>query len=122
MGALLMAQCPCGFSSGTIGVGGGMLNFTTYCGAPARCVVCGAFNVVNYLDSAPQCPQCGGDVQFYDDPALQTPPDPAMPSRRDVFNWYLDQQGRSFRLPDTTYQCPQCAELRLSFTQRGNWD
>jgi hypothetical protein len=85
-------------------------------------MACGSLNIVNYLDSAPQCPQCGGTVQFYNDPALQEPSDPTTPPRRDVFNWYLDQQGYIFSLPDTTYKCPQCAELRLRFTQRGNWD
>ena len=99
-----------------------MRNFTTYCGAPARCRRCGAFAVLNYLDPAPPCGECGGPVQFYNDPALQAPQEPASPPRRPLFDWRLGQQGETFLLPDTAYVCPRCAHFRLRFVQRGHWD
>jgi hypothetical protein len=86
MGALLLAQCPCGFFAGPLAVGGGMAIFQIDCGAPARCRSCGALAVHNCLDPAPQCGQCGGPVQFSDDPALQRPQASTALPRRPIFD------------------------------------
>jgi hypothetical protein len=122
MGTILVASCSCGFASGDFFAGGGMLNFTTYCGAPALCEACGAFSILNYLDANPSCSQCSGSVRFYNDPALQTPLDPAAPARREIFSWQAGGEYGVFQLPHTPYRCPQCHELRMTFTEVGMWD
>jgi hypothetical protein len=122
MGAILAAHCPCGYTSGEFLVGGGMTNFTTYCGAPGVCTSCGAFAVFNYLDATPRCSQCQGTVRFYDEPALQAPPDPRGSPSRAVFSWNMEGKSAPFLLADVLYQCPKCHELSMRFMQLGNWD
>lgn len=122
MGTILAAGCSCGFSSGDFFAGGGTLSFTTFCGAPALCETCSAISILNYLDDNPSCSQCGGSVRFYNDPTLQAPLDPAAPARREIFSWRASGERDVFRLPETSYRCPQCHELRMTFNEVGMWD
>lgn len=139
MGSILNATCPCGFSSGGL-VGGGFMSFQTYCGAPAICESCGAFNFLNYLEDDPRCEQCGGTVRFYNDPELQEQADspgaldsmtPAERSERidwlcepkyPIFSWNLENERGPFVLPDVGYLCPSCRRKTMRFEGIGAWD
>src|SRR5258708_36278165 len=110
MGAGLRAACPCGFKAGGLMVGGGMLNFRTSCGAPALCDACGALAVLNYLEHDPRCPECGGSVRFYSNPALQALVDPAGVEPPDIFSWNVDGKRGRLVLPDIAYLCPSCRQ------------
>ena len=121
MGTLLTAQCVCGFQSGTLALGGGMLNFQNHCGAPALCTSCGRFQVLNYLDETAMCEACRGEVRFYDHPSLRGPMPTEGRSSDPVFSWNLDD-GRKFLLPGGLYVCPKCRQKTLRFESQGNWD
>jgi len=122
MGQILQATCPCGFDSTKLFLGGGMMNFTTYCGAPALCDSCGAFLVLNYLDPNPRCGDCKGTVRFYNDPALRSTSEQSDQKSHDVFSWNVGGRLGTFSLPDTEYLCPKCREIKMSFVSVGNWD
>jgi ribosomal protein L37AE/L43A len=121
-GSILKASCPCGFHSGNIYAGGGMGNFQTVCNAPAYCPACKALRVVNYLDAACTCAECGGKVVFYNDLSLQEKPPAAQGGlKKTIFSWNTDKKG-VFVLPDTHYLCPACGKLTLTFEHIGLWD
>ncbi len=120
MGSSLNAKCPCGFSAEEFAVGGGMMNFQTYCGAPALCETCADMLVVNYLDDQPACPKCKGAITFYNAPRLRRKKRQVSKRTPLVFSWTL---GRTFKLPDTEYRCPRCGEVRMRFFDAGIcWD
>lgn len=116
MGSLLHAECRCGFIS-NFPAGGGMLNFTDTCYAPAVCVACGEFFIRNYFSKFIKCPKCRKKAHFYDDPSLQS----SEVTDRAVFAWNLDDE-REFVLYDKDYLCPECKQFTLKFTEAGNFD
>ena len=93
MGRIVSASCLCGFMVRKMFLGGGFLNFQTHDGQPALCDACGAFQVLNYMDNDVRCPECGGVVRFYINPA-----------------------------PDALYPCPVCSQRTLHFAHAGMWD
>lgn len=122
MGSGLRATCSCGFTENGLFVGGGMTNFMTYCGAPGLCDTCGTFGVLNYLEDAPRCAECGGAVRFYNDSALQEPADPADHLPRNVFEWNVRGGRGPLILPDVNYLCPHCHQKTLRFEVTLMWD
>ena len=117
MGSALNAKCPCGFSSEDLAVGGGMMNFQTYCGAPALCEACADMLVVNYLDDQPACPMCKGAIMFYNAPRLRRKLRRGSPGTPLIFSWTLEKG--SFKLPDTEYRCPRCGKVKMRFFDLG---
>ena len=122
MGQIIEATCLCGFESDEMFVGGGMRNFTTYCGAPALCDSCNALLVLNYLDPASRCESCGEMVRYYDNPELRSLLAGRHKRPRDVFYWNIPQGSGVFSLPDTEYLCPKCGETKMQFSVVGHWD
>ncbi|HMR66390.1 MAG TPA: hypothetical protein PKE64_20450 [Anaerolineae bacterium] len=118
MGDILAAQCECGFYT-EIAAGGGKMDFQTYCGAPALCTDCGQFAALNWLDKDVPCPACGGEIRFYDDPALRSRSNVVTQPGSPVFSW--NARG-GFTLPDNRYYCPDCQEMRMRFDNIGCWD
>jgi Zn finger protein HypA/HybF involved in hydrogenase expression len=129
MGSLLMAQCNCGFESGMVSAGGGMMNFNEVLNAPALCRKCQIVLVKNYLEHDPRCPHCGGKIHFYNDPALFKGGLPKDTSDC-LFYWRLPDGFDSiypeidnfFCLPNTDYICPQCGKMHMKFINIGFWD
>jgi hypothetical protein len=119
MGNILRAACGCGFQTDALFLGGGMMNFTTYCGAPALCSGCGELHVLNYLDPRPSCPECGRDVSFYNDPQLRSELN-AGDSSEPVFSWRLETG--TFVLADGLFRCPRCGNFDMRFVRVGYWD
>lgn len=118
MGSLIQARCPCGFEM-RMALGGGMHNHETYCGFPALCPHCRAFDVVNLLEGERPCVRCRAAVpQSYDSPALR-----AQAGREEVFSWRMMErpEGR-VTLTDGTYRCPRCDGTTLRFYESGFWD
>ena len=121
MGSALNAKCPCGFSVEELAVGGGMMNFQTYCGAPALCEACADMVEVNYLADQPACPNCKGAITFYNAPRLRRKTRRGSQRPPPVFSWELGKG--SFKLPDTEYRCPRCGEVKMRFFDAGIcWD
>lgn len=124
MGTILEARCECGLGVSIL-AGGGMSNFETVCYAPALCPSCRKIVAANYLDSDRRCPQCGGDITFYNHSSLREPGEPTSPGEDEgnaVFSWYLDDGRGAFLLPDARYICPQCGKVALRFAHAGFWD
>jgi DNA-directed RNA polymerase subunit RPC12/RpoP len=121
MGDKLQAMCECGFKSEIILAGGGMGNFTHYCGAPAVCLHCREFLTKNYKTKYAKCPSCGKKVTFYNDPSLQLPVSESY-KHQQIFEWLINNEKDDFRLQDTQYFCPKCGKMTLTFECRGNWD
>jgi ribosomal protein S27AE len=121
MGDMLQAMCECGFKSEPILAGGGMVNFTHYCGAPAVCLHCQDFLIKNYKKKYSKCPSCGKKVTFYNDPSLQLPVTESY-KHHQIFEWHINNEKADFRLQDTQYFCPKCGKMTLTFECIGNWD
>jgi DNA-directed RNA polymerase subunit RPC12/RpoP len=115
MGSILRASCECGFEQGGIGLGGGMMNFTTYFGAPALCRHCRKLVVRNYLAKTARCPQCRRKVTYYNNPSVQ-----AGPSGEEVASW--NAGDKTFQLSATKYLCPQCGQKTMVFEDVGCCD
>ena len=120
MGSSLNAKCRCGFSVEELLVGGGMMNFQSYCGAPAFCDTCADVVVANYFDDKPACPNCKKAITFYDDPSLRRKKSAISKRTPMLFSWTL---GRTFEMRDTEYLCPKCNRVWLKFSDAGiDWD
>ncbi len=116
MGTIIEATCECGYSSGEIWQGAGMLTFTTQDMEPAFCEKCRKVIVLNYMEDDPRCPsECEGEPRFYNDPSLQKIPDDRQTERSTI-------QWRNFFLPDVNYLCPRCREMKMRFRGVGDWD
>ncbi len=118
MGAMAQASCGCGYS-GSIRLGGGMLNFETVCLFPIYCRTCQTLQTTNLFESPVKCNKCDGtDVTVYDDPELL-----GEPGTRKVFSWDTEKQlGRVLRLSDGRYLYPACGQMRLRFQRTASWD
>lgn len=115
---MVMAKCNCGFMSGEILLGGGMMNFHEVCNAPAICKDCGVLFTGNWmLDEPPNCPECGKQALYYDDPSIHG----KALGKHAVFDWHTPD-GRTFILPNAAYYCPQCKQMQMNFILVGMWD
>jgi Zn finger protein HypA/HybF involved in hydrogenase expression len=118
MGSILRATCSCGYRSGELEAGAGKRLAGRQCMLPALCRTCRAVVTADRLAPAAACPQCGGPVQFYDDPSLQAPRQGGGGQAAYVFRWPLGE-GRFAELPATRYFCPKCEQLAMTFTVIG---
>lgn len=129
MGSMLRAQCSCGFQSGIIYAGGGMMNFNEVLNAPALCKKCRSFLVENYLKHDSRCPHCGEKILFYNDPGLFKG-NLTKDRTNYLFHWRLPdnfdsihpENNNFFCLPKTNYTCPQCGKMKMKFIDVGCWD
>ncbi len=116
MGSIIHASCQCGYEK-TMFLGGGMANFTTYCGFPCFCEKCRLLFDANLFVRV-RCPECGQAAAIpYDDSRICL-------RRGDiVFSWNVsDQFDRELILTDGDYLCPKCEGYTLTFADVGNWD
>jgi hypothetical protein len=121
MGSMLSAHCrECQASFDGLHLGAGMLEFTRYCAVPALCQNCQTVVDQDYLDPAPRCPDCGGEVHFYDDPELRGEPPPE-DNPFAPLSWRLPG-GRVVTLSEEGSLCPRCGIGALSFVQVGAFD
>ncbi len=109
MGGIIKAGCECGFETDFMG-GSGSEDFETVCKAPALCLNCKKFIVENYMDKNAVCPDCKGNIIYYDDPDLQDTDD-AQPSTDTTI----------FILPDVKCLCPECGKKQMTFKHIGCW-
>jgi len=117
MGSTVKATCRCGFRTEDLLVGGGMLNFTTFCACPAYCKSCGALTSTNILEVPHTCDRCGSEVVSYNSPELQA-------TRRGerVVSWNPGQ-GEPLVLTDGDHFCPACGLYQMKFEAGGFcWD
>jgi len=122
MGSMLKGSCECGFESEIISAGGGMSNFQEYCGAPAICLNCKEFLVLNYMNNCSKCPSCGYEITFYNDPSTQIPLKESYNDLEDIFKWHVSKEKGDFWLLKTSYLCPKCGKMTLTFELVGLWD
>jgi len=118
MGDIVVAECDCGYQTKNLGLGGGMQDFTTYCGFPYLCLNCREVTVANFLDAEPSCRSCGSrSITAYN-------AEPLMGERENgvVFNWYINSERGELTLPEGTYLCPKCERKTLRFLWAGMFD
>lgn len=114
-GDLVSAKCECGFET-TMKLGGGMANFKTTCYFPYHCKDCYSLSVLNSLNDKQSCKKCFSEnVISYESDSLR-----AGKSNNSVFGWNIND--KNYKLTDDLYYCPQCREMKLKFTNVGNWD
>ena len=106
MGAMISANCTCGYEAPNVPIGGGMANHTVWCAHPAYCPVCKDMVSVNLLASEITCPRgCGGTpLPYFNSPQLQSKPGAHL-----VSAW----GGR--KLNDGPYLCPRCSQYAMTF-------
>ncbi len=116
MGNILKISCKCGFKERLL-VGGGMQTFESFCGAPAMCPACQKWSPANYYASPAEqtCKDCGGPLVFYNDPSLQANPK----AKGTIFSWGTTAD-KTFTLPATKFNCPQCGNLTLKMKDVGS--
>ncbi len=117
MGSMLKAICKCGYSS-TVMMGGGMRDFTKYCGFPFYCEDCKIMFTGNAFDKKLKCPECGSKkVIAYDDDRI------CKKKGEEMASWATeDKIGRDLVLTDGRYLCPECGKFNLSFVHFGCFD
>jgi hypothetical protein len=109
MGSTIMANCPCGYESGELHVGGGMMDFGQKCLAPSRKGRARAVVTRDYWAPASR------GVVFYDDPSLREVGD--VEGAEPVFKWSGDNDRPDFVLPDVRYLCPACRSMTMRFSE-----
>jgi hypothetical protein len=112
MGSMMVARCACGYESGTLLIGGGMLDFHEVCYWPAWCESCFEVVAVNAMPTSPACGRCGSPVVLYGQ------------VQRDIdrFDW-CTPDGRCFAMGDgPVHPCRICATDRLEFEHVGTFD
>ena len=111
MGGFIKAKCECGFETDFMG-GSSRETMDTVCNAPAICLNCNTFLVLNYLSKDTLCPHCKGKVTFYDDSNLL---EEDTAQRRSSF------KADYFILPNVRCLCPKCKKKQMSFKHVGCW-
>jgi hypothetical protein len=119
MGLILGAHCKCGFNK-KFDFGSNLIDFNENCLAPAICLNCNTFQIINYLQDAPHCINCGSQVAFYNDPLLQLEPD--MSKYKFAISWLVNTEKGRFILPPTKFKCPGCGNMKMTFVNCGCWD
>ena len=133
MGAIVNAECLCGFKKELL-IGGGMLNFMTRCDFPCYCEKCLKIFKVNLFSNSLQCPVCKTDMLRYDNRKLHPlqrektakgtlleryekkfPPKPDI-----IFEWNFKDEN--LKLYDDNYLCPKCHKVSLKFIDSGSFD
>ena len=114
MGAIVDAECECGYQAPGLQLGCGFegpaLRF------PCLCARCRKVVVVDLLVSA-ACPKCGTQTVPVDD--AQPPVD----AGAELFSSsQADQAGRRHTLYYGRYSCPKCGRQQLRFMEVGLWD
>lgn len=119
MGSIISAHCDCGFNRDEMGLGGGMMDFTTNCSFPYYCEDCNMLFEGNALSEKVTCPTCHKEhVYSYD-----TKKACGSIGEGIVFDWNVKSQiGRTLVLTDGKYICPNCHKFNLRFFQSGFWD
>jgi len=114
MGNILIAKCSnCGYNSGKLFYGGGMLNHLTYCGYPFinldtdEIEMENIFNKENILKD-------NNNLIFYDSDSLI--------KKKVIKKGYFHQWGENYIHRGEVYYCPKCKEYRLEFYPYGCWD
>ncbi len=107
MGSIIRSSCSCGFTAEFFG-GSEKQNYTTVCYAPALCLSCGGFHVLNYLNAECLCPACQQTVCFYNDAKLHEEKDG---KGKEV----TAAKPEVFILPRGTCLCPGCRQMTMHF-------
>jgi hypothetical protein len=111
MGTRLAYTCRCGYTGGG-SLGGGKLDFESFCGAPAICRTCAVVKTVNAL--APlSCPTCRGAVELLADERGEEGASMAM-------SWRLRDSILVIR--PGPHVCPKCQRAALSISHAGHFD
>ena len=115
MGRIIQASCECGYESEHLFIGSGFLdmNHDRYL-APAVCFNCHKISEKNYLAKYPRCPSCRKKIIFYNDPILGADSNDS--------SEYDEKNEGEFTLPDNSYLCPKCGQMKMRFFNAGNWD
>lgn len=119
MGVIVSASCDCGYET-EVGVGGGMADRDTTCGAPASCGRCKAVVEVDVAGSTRKltCPTCGTKVGMYG----EISGDDDDPRRRNsAADWSLPDD-RAYILSIGPHRCPKCNAKKLLFVPSGLFD
>jgi len=120
MGSTIQAQCPCGYESDLLDVGGGMADMGQKCMAPALSNRTGKIVTRNYWGKRSREDKTPS-ATFYTHPSLHQP----VSTRMDlpVFDWRGDEEKPDFVLVDTGYKCPKCDRMTMKFFDFGvMWD
>ncbi len=120
MGSIIMASCECGYLSPHLYVGGGFIDQDKL-KAPALCSKCNIVIERDYLKSPAKCPKCRRKVKFYNDPELQSSSE-EVNEGYNLFEWHMGDSGKDFFLPDISYLCPVCGQMKMKFLNCGCWD
>jgi hypothetical protein len=96
MGSSVNAECDCGYHEEDLLIGGGMMNFMSFCGFPVYCKSCQSLEVL-----------------AYDDQSLSKGK-----GKNVVADWnMIERLGRKLVLTDGKYFCPSCQKFGLSFRE-----
>ena len=117
MGTMVEARCECGYSSGTMTLGGGRNDHLRRCGFPCFCKACKNIFNGNLFASKVFCSQCDtSSYVTYDDPSLVLAREPTDCLDQEIFSWNTRERiGRDVTLNSDKYFCPSCELFELRF-------
>lgn len=113
MGQMIEAQCPCGYTSGTLFVGGGFFDSPTTNKEPAYCPLCKRLVIRNYSKLRQKCRKCSTVLLWYNDPQIYRKKEEEESGEN--YRW------NDFSLPNALYLCPNCGNMTMEFVRVGCW-
>ena len=114
IGAILIAQCDCGFRSEELYTGFGFDSFEDIDIQPAACLNCGILLEVDVNQGKAECPICGKEMRMYDDPWMQEGGEMRV-DENDLSSIIAAQER-------IRYLCPRCKRMSMRFIEVGFWD
>ena len=118
---MLISQCKCGYESDTLYLGGGMLNFHSYCEVPCYCDDCEIVFSRNIFtiearegEGRIRCSKCRKKVTYYGD-IVQG-------SYNKEYNMDWSFSDKTYYLKGDKQYCPKCKKDELQIYPIGNFD
>ena len=122
MGSILQSQCKCGYESDDLYLGGGMMNFPSYCEIPCYCDECEIVFSKNILtkeakqgEGRIRCVKCRKKVSYYGNIVNDDY------NKEYHMEWYIGD-GKTYFLKGDNQHCPKCKKKKLQIYPVGNFD
>ena len=111
MGTIITAKCNCGFDTGEMYLGGGMVSHTRVNAFPNYCKDCKSLFVANMYNETIICNKCksSNTVPYNNADVVKN---------LDEISFTLGE----FRLSAKNSLCPECNQFSLEFVFDGMWD
>lgn len=121
MGDIFQAECPCGFKSRELYVGGGMKD-STLDGVPVACPQCHVVWVEDVKSGKRTCRKCKSALYYLHEDGNFAPAH-LLKWLKVEYPWDVYSTEREVKsMPKVFYRCPNCGKLEMQLVDVGCWD